>query len=498
MISCLMLLLFRPDVGTLEARVRRQPNAANYRALADAYVDAGQYQKASGAFEAASVRYARLGDPNAAKVLDDLSHRYATEIRLFAEQPTPPLGGYRPHARFEPRSGCYLGVNIEREDATRDPEEFDRRIGKDHAIFFMYRKYGVSFPSDYARQLHRIDAAIQIAFEPNSLDEVQDDSYLRGFAEDARRSGIPVFLRFASEMNGDWTPYHNDPEAYRAKFRLVAQVMHEAAPNVAMVWCPNEIPQNTIPSYFPGDDAVDWVGVNFYSVIYSDADRARGAEWRRPEDALDFIYRTYSAKHPIMIGEWAATHRSVLDDRDRPDFAIQKIADLYAALPLIYPRVKAVSWLSMNTLKYAMPGRQLNNYSLFDDPSVAEAYTAAISRPYYLSQVGEGEGSPVEYVPLANDAPVRAGDNLYAYARSYDPNPTVELTLGPAHQVGLTPTAYTIQVPADGVPAGGSSENSPPLTHPAPLPPRRLTLNAVVRDRQGRVAGSRSVRVLRT
>ena len=156
-------------------------------------------------------------------------------------------------------------------------------------------------------------------------------------------------------MNGDWTAstYGGNPALYRQKFQLVASVMHSVAPNVALVWCPNEIPEATIPSYFPGDDAVDWVGVNFYSVLYTDGDRARAADWRNPVDALDYVYRTYSPLHPIMVGEWAATHRSVEDSEDRDDFAISKIQQFYSELPLRYPRVKAVNWLSMNTMRYA-------------------------------------------------------------------------------------------------------------------------------------------------
>ena len=54
---------------------------------------------------------------------------------------------------------------------------------------------------------------------------------------------------------------------------------------------------------------------------------------------------------------------------------------LYSALPRLYPRVKAVHWLSMNNLKHAMPGRQLNNYSLLDEPAVAAQYARLRKKP---------------------------------------------------------------------------------------------------------------------
>src|SRR5690606_9868459 len=110
---------------------------------------------------------------------------------------------------------------------------------------------------------------VHIAFEPNDgLDKVKDDEYLREFADDLAATKAPIFLRYASEMNGDWVKYHGDPELYREKFRLVSKVMKERAPNVAMVWCPFSTPVGSIPDYYPGDEWVDWVGVNIYSVTY--------------------------------------------------------------------------------------------------------------------------------------------------------------------------------------------------------------------------------------
>ncbi len=131
---------------------------------------------------------------------------------------------------------------------------------------FTYKKYGNPFPAAFARELKSVNAALQIAWEPDSLDRVQDDKYLSDFAEAIRKSGIPVFVRFASEMNGSWVPYHGDPLQYRVKFRLVANRIREIAPNAAMVWSPNAIPEKPIDDYYPGSEYVDWVGVNFYSV----------------------------------------------------------------------------------------------------------------------------------------------------------------------------------------------------------------------------------------
>lgn len=385
---------------------------------ADRALAAAKYQVASETYAKAAIAFDRSGDPNAAAVLRERSARWRTEIRFFRPVPIRP----RSLARHEPAAGCLLGANVERERRTRVPAEFSRAIGKNHALFFMYRRYGMPFPREFADACRRAGAGVQIAWEPRSLRDVRDDLYLRRFAEDAARSGVPVFLRFASEMNGRWTPYHGDPAAYVAAFRLVARRVREIAPNVAMVWSVNEIPDEPIPRYYPGADAVDWVGVNFYSVIYRDADRARPAEWRWPTDALDGVYRRYASRHPIMVAEWAATHRSVVDNRPRPDFAIRKIHEFYGRLPYLYPRVKAVSWLSFDATEFASNDRRLNDYSLFDEPSVSAAYGSAIAAPWYLSRIGDR--APNAWAEGVGPGPV------VTVTRTFDPNATVRATRG--------------------------------------------------------------------
>ncbi len=393
--------------------------AADVRARADRLVAARRYPEASEAFADASRRYAALGDPNAAQILRDYARRYRTDAVLYVDDaPTPP----HDLARAEPSAGCYLGANVEHEDAAeRDPARFARLLGRDHALFFVYRAYGQPFPTEFARRLSRLGCGLQIAWEPRDLRDTEDGEYLSRFMEAAARARLPVFLRFASEMNGDWTSYHADPAAYREAFRRVAAVAHSTAANVAMVWCPADSPEKGLDAYWPGDDAVDWVGVNFYSVLYNDGNRGRAAAWRHPEDSLDYVYRRYADRHPMMVGEWAATHRSVVDGLLRTGFAADKIAQFYAAVPRRYPRVKAVHWLSLDTVRYAQGARRLNDFTLLSEPPVAEAYAKATAEPFYLGRVGDVATSVPR--PLRSDDRLPSHVVLTAYARSYDPRP---------------------------------------------------------------------------
>jgi hypothetical protein len=147
--------------------------------------------------------------------------------------------------KLEPPSGCYIGAFIEHDDVVRgDIKLFERLTGKKHATYFTYVGYGSPFPTEWVRKVIEANAIPHIAWEPNDgLDVVKDDEYLRSFARMAGDVEFPVFLRFASEMNGAWTAYFGDPKKYIAKWRLVATVMRSEAPNVVMLWAPFCMPR---------------------------------------------------------------------------------------------------------------------------------------------------------------------------------------------------------------------------------------------------------------
>lgn len=478
-------------VHALEKTVKLHPTAVNRRALGDAYVRSRMFGRASDEYFKAGELLSKAGDGGAAKVLRTLGERYETTINLFVERPhrLSSDSGIVAGAKYEPYCGCYLGAFIDRENAIdsgfigngqshKDPSAFNDATGKHHAIYFTYLAYGRPFPTRWISVLRQRGAAAQIAWEPRSTSVVRDDGYLREFALECGNSRMPIFLRFAGEMNGDWTPYHRDPAAYKAMFRTVARVMHRLAPNVAMVWCPNAVPEDRIAGYYPGKDAVDWVGVNFYSVLYYDGDKRRPAQWRNPIDCLRFVYDAYSRDHPIMVCEWAASHRSIVDNRPRPDFAIEKIAELYTAVPRLYPRVKAINWLSLNTIEHALPGRQLNDFSLLGDSSVTAEYKEVVSSPYFLESVPDTGSllSPIDYAPVTNGLTLSGKLRLSAVVKSYDPRPSVVWTVdGDPSSPKKEPGAYEVFLDA------------------SKLKSKEAVISVAVRDSRGDLAGRRDV-----
>lgn len=303
-------------------------------------------------------------------------------------------------AKFEPESGLYLGMYSETDPGMGNNFHLSKTIyGRNHAIYLAYSPYDGDFPMRYADNAKRAGAgtALQIAWEPsNGLDEVKDDAHLRQWARAAKAAGIPIFLRFASEMNGNWVVWHGDPAKYIEKFRLVSEVMKQEAPNVAMVWSPNDVPRYSMAAYYPGDPYVDWVGVSLYTMPYGDGQPSLPGFGTSPVERLEEVYRLYADRKPIMISETGVAHKTNRDGKSHTDWAAANLDRLYEVIPKKYPRVKAITYFNQN-----MTTREsLNDYLLRDDPVMLDAYKSIIADPYYLDKVATGAkpGVPVGYV----------------------------------------------------------------------------------------------------
>ena len=132
------------------------------------------------------------------------------------------------------------------------------------------------------------------------------DWVIRAAARQLAKYGMPMLLRWAWEMNGDWFEWdgsHNgkDPSAYASAFRRIHRIFREqGAGNVAFVWSPNwnsgpDESWNRMERYYPGDAYVDWVGVSGYD-FYAES----------PGTLFRHVVSAYGKKKPIILTETAA------------------------------------------------------------------------------------------------------------------------------------------------------------------------------------------------
>ena len=241
-------------------------------------------------------------------------------------------------------------------------------IGHDLAVTPAVWVQFVRFPLDDAARQNLVGFFEQVGaagayglltLEPHDgLDAVTRDSAheLADALDEAwQEHGVATFVRFAHEMNGSWYPWGQQPEAYVHAFRLVADAIHSSAPAAAMMWAPNDgagypftggpygatadspdiasldtdgdgaltRADDPYAPYWPGADAVDWVGMSlyFWGLSYPWGENEVAAPGRfaaqltgHPtgahvdEVAVPDFYATYADAHdkPMAITETAA------------------------------------------------------------------------------------------------------------------------------------------------------------------------------------------------
>ncbi|KRF03684.1 copper amine oxidase [Paenibacillus sp. Soil766] len=307
-------------------------------------------------------------------------------------------------AKHEPASGVYIGMLGADRRVGYDVTKIEDVYGRKHALYLSYvgwRKVQTDtntyFPARTAERVKGLDGALQIGWEPRfGLNDVQDDEYVRRFAREAKASGIPIFLRYASEMNGAWVPWHGEPQLYIEKFRLIHDIMAEEAPNVAMVWSPNFWPPDTIDSYYPGDAYVDWVGFSLYSTPFSaEKEQLKGTVI----DTFAPLYKRYSHK-PIMISEGAVAHTYLPTNQAYWSWAESQLGYMYGLLPRLFPQVKAITYFNFSRAQ-AIRTNGSYVYDIGENPFMDGYYQRLIASDWFLSKVEPGvDPVPYSYSPV--------------------------------------------------------------------------------------------------
>ncbi len=309
-------------------------------------------------------------------------------------------------AKHEPTWGAFIGATIDRDpavnnDLSRVPEAY----GKNYAMVLVYAQWGEPLPVLSTRAAAEADAALQVAWEPSDgLEAVNDNNYVRQFARKLNDYGNPVFLRFASEMNGEWVPWTGDPALYIEKFRLISQIMREEAPNVAMVWSPNCVPTKNINQYYPGDQYVDWVGVSGYSDYYfignpaskeSVAKNFFQGKNAQPLSKFDYVYQQYASRKPIMISETGVAWANRNPYEVVAEWGAEHLKRLYRELPVRYPRIKAICYFNVDLMSNPRIAGH-SHYLLSGNPLMQQAFREAIANPWYLDSWRKNVPIPIQ------------------------------------------------------------------------------------------------------
>lgn len=296
----------------------------------------------------------------------------AVTAAVVATRSAPPRA-----PRFRPPDGtAYLGVST---DAARLPA-FVRAAGRTPALYGRWTTPdGPVQPvlDDATRGGYTPVVHWNVPMDGQQITSGRQDRYLKAQAAAIRGYGRPVFLRldweFNTGVNPRWSPPAVPPEQYVASWRHIAGVF-AGVDNVAFVWCPGTWPSpegHRVAEWWPGDDVVDWVGLDAYP------QSAAEDYLRRGPDGMDEVAR-FAAEHgkPLMLAEWAP-------DLPHPDTAAP--VDLVLDWAEAHPVVQALLYFD-----FVVGGK---DFRLSAHPVGATAYRRRTAdRARYLDRVVAASG----------------------------------------------------------------------------------------------------------
>lgn len=302
------------------------------------------------------------------------SMRDSTRHRLFAALAwclaVATLGVAAPRASAAIQLGVYTPGAPASAQALAD---YAAMVGRQPEIVMSYRDFGL--PLLYSNEASNLRATGQtpmVTWEPHEpLSQIASgahDSYLHEQAQAARSWGSTLLIRFGHEMNGTWYPWAGSPESFVAAWRHVVSVFRaDGVTNVSWVWSPNvqEGTKYPIPPYFPGDEWVDYVGLDGYN--WGTATGWSSWESLQAVFAASYSIVTQLSAKPVMIAEISSSETG-------GDKAAWIRDGFISTIPQSFPRVTAVIWFDK---------AQEDDWSIDSSQAALDAYRAVVACSIY-------------------------------------------------------------------------------------------------------------------
>jgi len=203
-------------------------------------------------------------------------------------------------------------------------------------------------------------------------------------------------------MNGDWYKYGGQnngggtlngfgdpnkadgPERFIAAYRHIVDIFNNlGVANVTWVWCPNngsapDASWNTYDAYYPGDEYVDWAGMDGYNFGTSQS----WSSWVEFFNIYNSFYHAMEVYNkPIMIGEYAS-----VEDPQNVNRKANWITNAYLYTKAVFPKIKAITWFHIK--KYE--GNVQTDWRINSSTNALNAYKTAIGDSYFLGSIVTG------------------------------------------------------------------------------------------------------------
>ncbi|MFK0003142.1 glycoside hydrolase family 26 protein [Paenarthrobacter sp. NPDC090522] len=337
-----------------------------------------------------------------------------------------------PRTELVPDGGTLFGVNLDWH--SKPLATFAKDLGHKPAVSVSFTGFPLTSKDEddleQAVQQIRADGHMMLlTLEPAAGLSTVTEETANALAKDLDRfnkEGVPVIVRFAHEMNGSWYAWSQQPQKYIASFQTLATAVHSLAPGSAMMWAPNygggypfsggafeakpgtaefaaldtngdgalTMQDDAYAPYYPGDDAVDWVGMSLYhwgakypwgenelpeANKFTDQLTGKYVGANGDDSLLPDFYDVYGVQHgkPVAIPETAALYAPAAGGEQ--EMAIKQSWWKQLFDPSVhqqFPQLKMINWFEWDKNEVEVKGRV--DWTITNTPLVREEFTSAL------------------------------------------------------------------------------------------------------------------------
>lgn len=278
---------------------------------------------------------------------------------------------------YEPEEGRYAGAYI-LSDEVSEIEDFEALAGS-HSMYLYDIKVGDIFPIRWFLSCMANSKTPYIVVNPQNGYDPYNIEAITQLADELSRFYVPVFVDLYP--NAELNRY--SPEEYKEFFKEAGKILKKRASNAAIVFSvPYDKPDSAY-LYYPGDEYVDWVGIN---VRLNAAEKASDVFTN-----IENIYFRFQKEKPIMISSLAVSHISGENYVYRTKEAAKTLGGFYESIITRYPRIKGVNYLNINGIEkegfFSDRDYSGENYLVTDENIMLAAYENAVSDNAFIEKI---------------------------------------------------------------------------------------------------------------
>lgn len=294
-------------------------------------------------------------------------------------------------SKYEPSEKKYIGTYIQAEtDPKNLIEDFENNTNDYHSIYSYQLRLNEPFPLNFVLACYAKNKTPFITIlPPENEEDTFNVELLKTLVNSFGNLNLPIFVNFYE--NPHLANY--DENSYINFFKQAKNYFEIYAKNVALVWSIDFSNVYEINKYYPGDNFVDWVGINIYEAV--DANN----KIEKVSTELDYFYSKFQNKKPICISSLGISNFSNTTLNYVIDEKIEELTRYYSTIPEKYPRIKLINYLNYN------------NYSINDNKKILSAFNKLTKNEIFTQTLNvTGLGNYSDELEKLNFLIYRQGD----------------------------------------------------------------------------------------